>query len=254
MNKRPRARRSSFASVRAEDDLMRHLRSRYVLRLHGWVMGLLTLGVMWGSTAGLRYLGLHSLAVRYALTLGVGYLCYLLLLRLWASALLREEDPLDALNGDLPDIGSSSRGGGCHGDGPGLPADAGDASSSLLDGAGDALGSVLGGADEGAIVIIPVLTVFAAVLAVALGAGWLLWAYFGTDALLAVAVELAFAYTVTRTAARVEREGWLLAAIRLTWKPLLGALLSAVLLGALIDHFLPQADTLPAAVRLLRGR
>ena len=82
-----------------------------------------------------------------------------------------------------------------------------------------------------------------------LGGGWLLLLYFGSEALLAVAVELAFAYTAARTVVRVEREGWLLAAIRLSWKPLLGALVCAVALGALVDHFAPQADTLAQAVQ-----
>ena len=107
--------------------------------------------------------------------------------------------------------------------------------------------------DEGAIVIIPVLAVFGAVLAALFGAGWLLLLYFGSEALLAAAVELAFAYTAARTVVRVEREGWLLAAIRLSWKPLLGALVCAVALGALIDHFVPQAQTLAEAVRLWRA-
>jgi len=258
--------RSNFSSVRApQDTLIRNLRSRYVLWLHGWIMGLLTLGVMWASTAALRHAGVHSLAVRYALALGAGYLCYLLLLRIWAGALMWEKehelldiiDPIDA----LVNIGTSSKSGGGHADGGGdgasadidMPADTGDAAGSVL---GDAVSGALDGvsaADEGAIVIIPVLAVFVAVLAAALSAGWLLLAYFGTEALLSVAVELAFAYTVARTVTRVERQGWLLAAIRLTYKPLLGALVSAVLLGALIDHFMPQADTLPAAVRTLRG-
>ena len=68
----------------------------------------------------------------------------------------------------------------------------------------------------------------------------------------AVAVELAFSVAAVRVATRVEREGWLTAAVRLTWKPLLGALLCAVLLGATIDHFLPQVDSLPEAVRMLQ--
>ena len=244
--------------------LIRNLRSRYVLWLHGWIMGLLTLGVMWISTTALRHAGVHSLAVRYALALGVGYLCYLLLLRIWAGALVQEKerewldiiDPLDA----LPDIGTGSK--GCSPDGGGdganvdldLPADTGDTAGSMLDSAVSGVLDGIDAADEGGLVIIPVLVVFAAVLAAALGAGWLLLAYFGTEALLSVAVELAFAYTVARTVVGVERRGWLLAAIRLTYKPLLGALVSAVLLGALIDHFAPQAGTLPAAVRLLRGR
>ncbi|HNQ10535.1 MAG TPA: hypothetical protein PKM45_08920, partial [Giesbergeria sp.] len=58
--------------------------------------------------------------------------------------------------------------------------------------------------------------------------------------------------TTARVAMGVERAGWLSAAVRLTWKPLLGALLCAVALGATIDHFLPQVDSLPEAIRLLR--
>lgn len=238
-----------------EGEITRHLRSRHLLWLHGWVMGLLTLGVMWLATAALRHGGVQSLAVRYAAVLGVGYLVYLLLLRLWAQALLRGENPLDG-GVDLSPNGPSG-GGACHADGGGahieLPDGAGDAGSALGDVASGAL-EAAGAADEGAIVVIPVLAVFAAVVAALLGAGCLLLAYFGTEALLAASVELAFAYAVARTAVRVEREGWLLAAIRLTWKPLLGALVSAVLLGALVDHFAPQAHTLPEAVRLWRGR
>ena len=73
-------------------------------------------------------------------------------------------------------------------------------------------------------------------------------------ALLAAAVELAFAYTAARTVVRVEREGWLLAAIRLSWKPLLGALVCAVALGAAIDHFAPQAGSLAEAVQRWHAR
>ncbi|MCL2344389.1 MAG: hypothetical protein FWC58_00885 [Desulfobulbus sp.] len=255
---------SSFRSVRVQGDrLIRHLRSRHVLWLHGWIMGLLTLGTMWAGAAALRHAGIHSLAVRYGLVLGAGYLCYLLLLRIWAGALVRQRELLEGVS-DLPDIiNTGSNGGSCHAaasncDGISghidLPAEAGDGAGSALGGLASGALEGAGAADEGAIVIIPVLAVFAMITAAVLGAGWLLLAYFGTDALLAAAVELAFAYTAARTAVRVEREGWLLAAIRLTWKPLLGALVSAVLLGALIDHFIPQVDTLPAAVRTLRGR
>jgi hypothetical protein len=232
-----------------------------VLWLHGWIMGLLTLTVMWVSTNVLCHAGVHSLAVRYALALGAGYLCYLLLLRIWAGALVRKQERESLYHLDLPHISTDpkstcSKSESCHADGGNfdLPAGVGDCADPSL---GDAVSGTLdgiGAADEGAIVIIPVLAVFVAVLAAALGAGSLLLVYFGTETLLAAAVELAFTYTVARAAVRVEREGWLLAAIRLTWKPLLGALVSAVLLGALIDHFIPQANTLPAAVWTLLGR
>ncbi len=130
-----------------------------------------------------------------------------------------------------------------------------------FDGAGDGAASelasgaleVAGGADEGAVVVVPVLVVFAIGVLVVLGAGSLLLLYFGSEALLAVAVELAFGYVSARTAVRVAREGWLTAAVRLTWKPLLGALACAVLLGGLLDVFVPQARSLPHAAELMRG-
>ena len=268
--------RSSFGSVRVDVAALtrRDLRSRHVLWLHGWAMGLLTLGVMWLTTALLRWAGVDTLALRYALTLGMGYLCYLALVRVWAGMLIRREAPdIPDLVPDLPGGASShpGSGGGVQsgggGDFGGGGADAGfdGAADAAFDAPADAFSGVLdevasgafeaaGAADAAVIVVIPVLAVFMVVLATVFGAGWLLWLSFGTEALLAVAVELAFAYTASRTVVQVEREGWLLAAIRLTWKPLLGALICAVLLGALIDHFMPDAGSLPEAMRLWRGR
>jgi hypothetical protein len=49
----------------------------------------------------------------------------------------------------------------------------------------------------------------------------------------------------------VEREGWLLAALRISWKPVLGALVAAVALGLLADWLFPQADTLAQVLRSL---
>jgi hypothetical protein len=51
----------------------------------------------------------------------------------------------------------------------------------------------------------------------------------------------------------VVREGWLSAAVRLTWKPLLGALFCAVLLGATIDHFIPATNSLPQSIKLIHA-
>lgn len=102
--------------------------------------------------------------------------------------------------------------------------------------------------------VVPVLAIFLLGAALFFGAGALALLYFGWDVLLAVAVELAFSAAAARAAMGVERAGWLGAAVRLTYKPLLGALLCAVLLGAGLDHFLPQAQSLPEALRLLRAR
>ena len=77
------------------------------------------------------------------------------------------------------------------------------------------------------------------------------WLVFGADLFLTVAVEVAFALLMTRTLYVVEREGWLLAALRISWKPVLGALVTAVALGLLADWLFPQADTLAQVLRSL---
>jgi hypothetical protein len=123
----------------------------------------------------------------------------------------------------------------------------------LPDVGGGAL-DLVGGADEGAVFVVPVLAIFLIGVAIVFGAGALVMLYFGWDALLAVAVEIAFSYVSARAVVRIAREGWLAVAVRLSWKPLLGALLCAVLLGAVIDRFMPQVDSLPGAVRVLMGR
>ena len=262
---------SNWGSVRQwEGAVKRGLHQRHSLRLHGWCIGLLVLAAMWAAARLQMRLGGESMALRYLLTLGAGYLVYLLILRLWAGALLRRESGGRSMNGDLPDVGFSSSvpgglpnfpgvrsggggdfgGGGASGDF--LDAEAPDAAWGLGDVASGAF-DVAAGVDDGAIVVVPVVAVFLIGIALIFGVGSLLMLYFGWEALLAVAVELAFSYVSARTAVRVVREGWVTAAVRLTWKPMLGALLCAVLLGAVMDHYLPTAQSLPQAIRLLRS-
>jgi len=249
--------RSDWRSVRLwQTRLERDLHREYDLRAHGLVIGSAILLLMWAVSHMQMRWGVDSLALRYLVTLGAGYAAYLLLLRWWAARLLQRNTRFD------PDLDPGFGGGGSDGgsaDGFGAHASSADAAGAhgpgadLPDMAGGALDAI-GSADEGAVVVVPVLAIFLICCALVLGAGALVLLYFGYDALLAVAVELAFSYVTARVASRLAREGWIAAAVRLTWKPLLGSLLSAVLLGALVDHFLPQAHSLPGAVRLLLGR
>lgn len=262
---------SNWRSVRLwERGVERDLHQRHRLWLHGWCIGAIILSLMW-ATAHLQLLmGSDSLALRYLVTLGAGYLGYLLVLRLWAGALVgRESAGLDG-SGDLPMPGSGrsshpeafeppapsmqSGGGGDFGGG-GASGDFsvdGKAGEGLGDLASGAL-EIAGGADEGAVVVVPVVAVFLIGVAILFGAGSLLLLYFGWEALLTVAVELAFSYVSARTAVRVVREGWLSSVLRLTWKPLLGALFCAVLLGAAIDYFIPSAHSLPHALKIIKA-
>ena len=263
-------RTSSWWALRMQPQTMAHtLRRKHWLRLHGFCMGLLILLVMWAASAAMLHAGVQSMAVRYAVSLGLGYGVYLLVLRLWAAYLVRNAyvrdrkdsalDGIDAVpdlvpHSDHPSSPDYQAGGGGDFGGGGASGDwasaSTDASGSWVDGV-DLGGVDLGGADEG-IILVPILAVFAGLVMSFLGMGALLWLYFGVDALLTVAVELAFSMMAARALVRVEREGWLLAAVRLSWKPLLGALVCAVALGALMDWWLPEANTLREVLAHLR--
>jgi hypothetical protein len=252
---------SNWRSVRLwQAYLERDLRQRHSQRMHGLCIGVLTLAIMWSAAHLQMRLGYNSLAVRYFVTLGTGYLAYLLVLWIWARALLSDSKSSDAgldAGGGTGDWGGGDfGGGGASGDfdgaGPMATFGASDAGSALGDVARGALEAVAG-ADESAVVVIPVVAIFLIGAAVLFGAGALLMLLFGWEVLLAVAVELAFSYVSARAAVRVVREGWLSAAVRLTWKPLPGAIACAVALGAAIDHFIPQATSLPQAIKLMRA-
>jgi hypothetical protein len=234
---------SNWRSVRLwESAFERDLHRRHSLRTHGLLLGTGTLLLMWAVSALQMRAGNDSLALRYAVTLGVGYLGYLGLLRWWAQRLVEGRTEIDP---DIPDVLDLTSNHATH-------VEASDASA-IGDLAGGAL-EAAASADEGAVIVVPVVAIFLVGIALVTGAGALALLYFGWDALLAVAVEIAFSYVSARAAVRVAREGWLTVAVKLTWKPLLGALLCAVLLGAVIDRFMPQVNSLPQAVRVLLHR
>ena len=81
--------------------------------------------------------------------------------------------------------------------------------------------------------------------------GYLAFLYFGSEVLLAVAVQLAFSYTASNAAVKIAKGGWLGSVWRITWKPMLGSLLCAVALGFMFDTFVPNANTMVDVVRVL---
>ncbi len=280
---------SNWRSVRVlESRFERELRQRHSLGFHGFCIGVLTLVIMWAVSHTLMVFGYDSLAGRYFITLGTAYLVYLGVLRIWGGSLAERRaddavgnaldaadvgiDVVDALGGlrwprgtgQAPGIrtgkGGDFGGGGATGD-YGAPAGGAPSTSSSSSSSSSGFGDMAGGAfeaaasaDEGAVVAIPVVAIFVIGAALFFSAGSLLLLFFGWDVLLAVAVELAFSYVTARAAVRVAREGWLTAAVRLTWKPLLGAIACAVALGAAIDHFIPSANSLPQAIKLILAK
>ena len=233
---------SNWRSVRLwETEVERDLHRRHSLRTHGILIGTTVLLLMWLVSWLQMHAGVESLALRYFVTLGVGYLAYLWILRVWAKLLIRQNTQLGL--GELVEWVPDVRGGAAE---PGAARGIGDLAGGALDAAA--------GADEGAVLVVPVLAIFLVGLAIVSGAGALVLVYFGSEALLAVAIELAFSYVTATATMRLAREGWLTAAVRLTWKPMLGALFCAVLLGAALDRFMPEVNSLPEAVRVLLGR
>ena len=255
---------SNWRSVRMwESQVTRDLRQQRVLWLHGLCIGLITLAVTWGTSTLQMHWGVESLALRYLVSLSMGYLIFLLTVRVWAAALIGRTHVVDVSGLDVsgahggcerPHLPSINNGGGGDFGGGGASGVFSDEAAGTTNGSDLASSSidVATGSDEAAIVVVPVVFVFLIVCAVFLGVGSLMLLYFGWEVLLAVAVEVAFAHATARTAVRVTREGWALAAVRLTWKPLVGAVVCAVALGAMIDHFVPTAQSLPQALNALR--
>lgn len=227
------------------------LKRRYWLRLHLLIIAALTLGFAWVIAWGWRQAGVDALALRYALTLPLAYGAYLLLLRLWAGSLVRGNSPLEVDPCDLvPDpsdhIQSCAPEVSARGASGGLDAS--------LETAGDAAGSLLEGAaalDEGIVVAVPlaVLAFIVALLGALLGAG--VFMLFGIEVLLSVAVEVALASMAGSLAYKGWSEGWLDAALRHTWKGAAGSWALGIALGFAIDRWLPQADSLGQALKLL---
>ena len=266
--KRGRHSLADWRSVRVwEADTRHHLRRHHAMWLHGWCIGATVVGVMWLAAHLQMLMGVDSLALRYLVTLGLGYVAFLAVLRTWAGWLVGEEPEVDPEAVDMAadvawnasqvapsvDVPVPRSGGGGDFGGGGASGDFDEGSSVVSDVAGGAL-EAAGSLDEGAVVVVPVAVVFLAGFLVLFGAGSLLLLYFGSEVLLAVAVEVAFGYASARTAIRVVRAGWVEKVVNLTWKPLLGTLVCVVLLGGLIDHFVPDARSLPHAVQLWRGR
>jgi hypothetical protein len=247
---------------------VRHdLRARRWLRWHCMLIGLLTLLAGWACSHALMRLGSDALWLRYGASFAAAYGVLMLLLYLWARWLLsRDEGDGLQVDGGGGSDGSlrggaespackSGEGGDFGGGGGGGSFDAPDLRDTATESAGEVVGGALeiaGAADEGAIVLVPVALVIG--LAVVLGSvlGFAVFGLFGVEVLLAVAVEIALASAGGALAYKAGAEGWLGAAWRRTFWPACATLGCLVVLGAGIDHWLPEAQSLPHALRLLR--
>jgi hypothetical protein len=268
---RATARRRAFADARHfERATVSDLRARRWLRLHVTLIGAVSLGLCWAVSRGLDAAGVDSLAWRPLLALWLSYPLYLGLLALWARWLIsRDEAGLDVDPGVLVDAADAlvnapgsvfrSGGGGDFGGGGAsgsFDASVGEATELLGSSVSKGVGAAVEGAfdaDEGVVVAVPLAVVVGVALGLALGAGVVVFGLFGVDVLLGVAVEIAFASVGGAWAWRGRREGWLLHALRRTLWPMVGLSVVTAAVGWSLHHWVPQAQTVPQALRLLRG-
>ena len=258
------ARRAANFERAVRTDLTR----RRWLRWHAFWLGTLCFLSGWAISTGLMHAGVERLSLRWGLALAGAYLIYLMLLRVLCAWLLsRDEgdaelqlDGIDALSPGRGEVTAPEVGCGGAGDFGGGGAsgsfDAADIGSTAGDMASDVAGGVLeaaGSAEEGIVVIVPLAVVIGVAALIAGALGVAVFGLFGIEVLLGVAVEIAFAAAGGALAFRAGREGWLQHATTRTAWPMLAIALMCVVLGAAIDHWLPQANSLPQAIRTLRG-
>ena len=161
----------------------------------------------------------------------------------WVTRARAEADGDWPLDDALELVPSRRGGGGVECGDSGL--EAGDIAQGTLE--------LAGSADEGLAVAVPLALVLGIAALIASALSVAVFGLFGVEVLLGVAVEIAFASAGGALAFRARREGWLLHAAGRTWRPMLILLVLAAVLGVVIDRWMPQAGSLPQAVRLLRG-
>jgi hypothetical protein len=264
---------SNWRSIRAyKVKLSQDVIQKHSLRWHAFWIGSLTLITALVGAAVLKSSWPDGwLSLRYALVLSFAYLIYLLLIRLWAGYMARRSR--SDSSGDVPSPdgisggsggtggckspnefssgkGGDFGGGGAHGDfdiaGSDVSSSAGDVTSAGLE--------VAASADEAAVVIVPVVAVFAGLVFLIGAGGWMVSLLFGIEVLLAVTVELAFAMVASRTLFQMGQQSWWETAVSLSWKPMLGSMLLAVAFGAVIDIWFPQANSLFDFTKLIQQR
>ena len=261
--KTPRSRRRNHDSTgHFENQVRADLRKRRWLRVHVSLIGLVTFLSCWGISSALFHLGVASLAMRHAGALLGAYGVYLLLLWAWSHYLLIREGTWDVPDAGV-DIGHGGgsptiRSGGGNFGGGGASSSWSESASAGSDGAFQGVRSIasgaadaLGDADDAAVIAIPIAVVVGIAALLATAMGFAVFGLFGIEVLMGVAVEIAFASAGGAIALKARRDGWMSHAIRRTAGPMAVVLAASVGASLAISALLPDAKTLPDAIRLI---
>ena len=215
---------------------------RRLMRLHSprlqmFLIVALTAAAGFLASASLLDVGLEALAQRYALSVVIAYLVFLLLLRSWVR-----------MHDKSLDIGY-----GYGGDGAGSGRRAGDAAG--LRGKGETEGSGLsrhlsgevGDAGEATLVLLA-LAMFAGA---AFSALWVVWT--APTLLAELIVDIALGARLYRRLRGIESSDWLRTALRRTALPFALALVFFAGAGALVQHHAPEARSLGDVLQARSG-
>lgn len=191
--------------------------------------------------------------IRYPIVVFISYLFFFLFIRIWLSYIKDRErfiqNALDA--SDLSDVIDSipdssllnafDSGGGSFGGG-GVSGTFGEPEESII---GDTAGAAAEGiADEGAIILIPLMLILAAIF----GAAMLL-IYQAPLILTEAAFEFVLAGALLKKAKEIDNPYWMGSVLKNTWKPFL-ITLSMVFAAALVfTHFFPEATRLAEIIQ-----
>jgi hypothetical protein len=204
------------------------LKTRHFLRLHAFLLFCWTFGIAYIVSKGAFHLGIQTLSVRYVLSCVVGYLAFLLGVRIWLSY-------VDAANDNI----ASDLDGGDVVDAVDLTSDVASSAVDMVGGLGDGLD----GAGEGCL---PILLIGFAALAAVL----LVW-MMGPELLIEVAFEAVLAGSLVG-AMRLGREpDWLWLALRKTIWIFLVVLCAMLLFGRYAQRHYPEAATTAQVVHLM---
>jgi hypothetical protein len=238
------------------------LKKRFSLRMHMTMILLAT--TMAGVLASkvMLVIGLHSVALRYPVTVVCAYLVFFVAVKVWLRLVTdppvsstRESgyNLLDSIDIPLPS-GSSGQpvftGGGGAFTGGGASADFADSLGDMASSAGDALGGVgevvgdaVGGVadDEGGLVLVIVLGLLALLLFSVLGAGmFLVWQ--APTILAEAAFDAVLAASLVRTSRKMNQPDWMGSIFNATWKPFVIVLVLAIVAGWVMHHYFPRAE------------
>lgn len=189
------------------------------------------------ASVSLLDIGLEALALRYALSVVIAYLVFLLLLRSWVRMHDRSLD--------IPDGYGGERVGGGRGAGD----DAGLRGKGETEGSGLSrhLSGELGDAGEATLVLLA-LAMFAGA---ALSAAWVVW--MAPTLLAELIVDIALGARLYRRLRGIESSDWLRTALRRTALPFALALVFFAGAGALVQQHAPEARSLGDVLQARSG-